>query len=99
MREGYDPSRINAIILLTDGVNDDGQPDDDADQRSTLLKEIRSGVTGESGKPVRIFTIGYGSDADMSALTSISEASDAAAYNAADAKSIARVFQQVVSNF
>jgi Ca-activated chloride channel family protein len=96
---GYDPNRINAVILLTDGHNDDGQDSDDVDQESGLINEIRHGSTGENSKPVRVFTIGYGSDADMAALKSISEASNAAAYNATDASSIRDVFTQVVSNF
>ena len=96
---GYDPTRINAVILLTDGNNDDGDDSDDLDQETGLVMEIRQGSSGEDSKPVRVFTIGYGSDADMAALNSISEASNAAAYNATDASSIRQVFTQVVSNF
>jgi Ca-activated chloride channel family protein len=96
---GYDPARINAVILLTDGHNDDGDDSDDVDQETGLVNEIRQGSSGEQSKPVRVFTIGYGSDADMAALTTIAEASNAAAYNATDASTIADVFTQVVSNF
>jgi len=96
---GYDPTRINAVLLLTDGRNDDGDATDDRRQQSDLLNEIRQGSTGENSKPVRVFTIGYGSDADMVSLRSMSEASNAAAYNATDASSINQVFTQVVSNF
>jgi Ca-activated chloride channel family protein len=95
----YDPARINAVILLTDGHNDDGDESDDVDQATGLVMEIRQGSSGEDSKPVRVFTIGYGSDADMAALNSISEASNAASYNATDASSIRQVFTQVVSNF
>ena len=34
MRASYDPKRINAVVLLTDGVNDDGNSSDDATQLS-----------------------------------------------------------------
>ena len=32
MLEQYDPAMINAIVLLTDGINDDGEPADDDEQ-------------------------------------------------------------------
>ena len=96
---GYDPVRINAVILLTDGRNDDGTPGDDNDQRDELINSLRSASGSENAKPVRIFTVAYGADADQGALKSIAEASNAAAYNASDATTIARVLAQVVSNF
>ncbi|MCC6226718.1 MAG: extracellular solute-binding protein [Microthrixaceae bacterium] len=97
--DGYDESRINAVLLLTDGHNDDGDTSDDDKQQTELLREVRAGSAGENSKPVRVFTIGYGADADMTALRALSEASNAAAYNATDASSINQVFTQVVSNF
>jgi Ca-activated chloride channel family protein len=99
MLDGYDPARINAVLLLTDGRNEDGNPDDDDDQETALIAELRKSSTGEESRPVRIFTIAYGSDADTSTLKAIAEASNAAAYSAVDAASIDAVFTQVVSNF
>ena len=99
MLDGYDPARINAVLLLTDGRNEDGNPDDDDDQETALIAELRKSATGEESRPVRIFTIAYGSDADTSTLKAIAEASNAAAYSAVDAGSIETVFTQVVSNF
>ena len=99
MSAAYDPAAINAVILLTDGRNEDGDSTDDAQQRAALVASLRTGSSGELSKPIRMFTIGYGSDADMSTLTSIAEASNAASYNATDAATIAKVFSQVVSNF
>ena len=87
------------MILLTDGRNDDGTPGDDNDQRDELINSLRSASGSENAKPVRIFTVAYGADADQGALKSIAEASNAAAYNASDATTIARVLAQVVSNF
>ncbi len=99
MVDAYDPARINAVILLTDGVNDDGRTSDDPAQLKALLEVLRNASSGENATPVRMFTISYGSDADTSALASIAEASNGAAYNATDATAIRRVFAQVVSNF
>jgi Ca-activated chloride channel homolog len=99
MYDSYDPDRINAVVLLTDGKNDDGDVSDDSRQLQDTLSLLRDKSQGELGRPVRVFTIGYGSDADLSVLKQIAEATNAASYNASDPKSISKVFTAVISNF
>ena len=99
MRASYDPKRINAVVLLTDGVNDDGNSSDDATQLSALIKDMRSGTEGSQSTPVRMFTISYGADADKATLLRIAEASNAALYDASNPTTIQAVFTAVVSNF
>jgi Ca-activated chloride channel family protein len=99
MLAGYDPALINAVIVLTDGQNDDGEPDDDARQFESLLADVKANSDGETSKPVRIFTVAYGSGADPTELRQIAEASNATAYQAGDATTINRVFAAVISNF
>ena len=99
MLASYDPSLINAVIVLTDGMNDDGTPDDDRKQLEELLAAVKSNSDGENAKPVRIFTIAYGSATNPTELRRISEASNATAYQATDANTINDVFAAVVSNF
>lgn len=99
MLAGYDPALINAVIVLTDGQNDDGEPDDDARQFEALLADVKANSDGETSKPVRIFTVAYGSGADPTELRQIAEASNATAYQAGDATTINKVFAAVVSNF
>ncbi len=95
----YDPALINAVIVLTDGQNDDGNQGDDERQFADLLADVSANSDGENSKPVRIFTVAYGSGADPSELRQIAEASNATAYQAADATTINQVFAAVVSNF
>ncbi len=97
--DNYDESRINAVVLLTDGINDDGDTSDDEQQLERLLADLRAGSEGEASRPVRVFTISYGPDADLPVLRRIAEASSAAAYDASDPASISRVLTAVVSNF
>ena len=97
--DSYDDTRINAVVLLTDGMNDDGFPDDDSDQLQQLVSSLRRGTQGESSKPVRIFTIAYGKEADLDTLKQIAESSTAAAYDASNPSTINKVFTAVVSNF
>ncbi len=99
MKEDLDPNRINAVVLLTDGRNEDLDPNDDADQLEALLTAGRSGSEGRIQSPVRLFPIAYGKDADLATLKRIAEATDAAAYDASDPASIEKVLVAVVSNF
>jgi Ca-activated chloride channel family protein len=95
----YDPASINAVVLLSDGVNDDGVTDDDQEQFDDLLDALGAGSEGTRSEPVRVFPIAYGDDADVSALRSIAEASNAALYTASDPATIDRVLAAVISNF
>ncbi|MCB0958660.1 MAG: VWA domain-containing protein [Acidimicrobiales bacterium] len=99
MVDDYDPSLINAVVLLTDGVNDDGDTGDDRDQLADLLATLRDGTEGENATPIRVFTIAYGKQADQDTLERIAQASNAAAYDASNPATIARVFTAVLSNF
>jgi Ca-activated chloride channel homolog len=93
--EGYDDAKINAVVLLSDG-QDDGRSGYPLEE---LLAVLDVGSEGATVREVRVFPIGYGDDADMSVLRRMAEATDAAAYDATDARSIDKVFTAVVSNF
>ena len=91
MNASQDPSLINAVVVLTDGRND--YTDNDLDG---LINQLQ-GSAQENG--VRVFTIAYGPDADLTTLQQISEASRAAAYDARNPATIDKVFADVLSNF
>ena len=99
MGDGYDPDKINAVVLLTDGANDDGNKADDRQQLDGLLAELRVGSEGANIRPIRIFPIAYGKDAQKNILRQIAEASNAAAYDASNPATIEQVFANVISNF
>ncbi len=83
---------INAIVVMTDGKNEN--PDD-----TDLDGLIRQLTDQASEGGIRVFTIAYGQDADLDTLKRISEASRAAAYDATDPMTIDTVFTNVLSNF
>jgi Ca-activated chloride channel family protein len=95
----FDPTRINAVVLLTDGKNDDGNPDDDQKQLQDLLSVLRSGNEGQTSHAVRVFPIAYGADADAATLKAIADASSSAVYSAKDPRTISQVLNAVISNF
>jgi Ca-activated chloride channel family protein len=95
----YDAKRINAVVLLTDGRNDDGDASDDRDQLRDLISKLGAGGEGGGSRPVRFFPIAYGADADLPTLRRIAEATSAAVYDSSDPTSIDKVFTAVLSNF
>lgn len=90
----YDPAAINALVVLTDGRNEDVNTDLDG-----LLARLQQGSEGQQSQPVRVFTIAYGEDADFAILERIAEATNARAYDASDPTSIDKVFTAVIANF
>jgi Ca-activated chloride channel family protein len=92
VKESFDPDRINAVLFLTDGKNE--YP------RDTNLESLLDALESEDeSTAVRLFTIGYGDDADLPTLRRIAQASRGAAYDASDPASIDKVFTAVISNF
>ena len=97
--ENYDRARINAVVVLSDGRNDDGDTSDDRDQLAELLDTLSAGSEGQASRPVRVFPIGYGADADLPTLRQIAESTSGAVYDSSDPQTIDRVFTAVISNF
>src|SRR5918996_537422 len=95
----FDPARINAVVLLSDGRNQDDDSADDRDQLTELIDTLQAGSEGQASRPVRVFPIAYGADADLPTLRQIAEATTAAVYDSSDPTSIDKVFTAVVSNF
>jgi len=97
--DDYDATRINAVVVLSDGQNQDGDGTDDNDQLEQLLTTLQSSSEGQASRPVRVFTIAYGEEAEQPVLRQIADASAAAAYDASDPTTIDRVLDAVISNF
>jgi Ca-activated chloride channel family protein len=92
VRDSYDSTKINAVLLMTDGMCDDDPPGCDIDPLLDFL-------SSSERDPIRVFPVAYGEDADVEALGAIADASRAHLYLATDPLTIERVFQQVISNF
>lgn len=86
MVKTYRAGTANFIILVTDGKNEDpGSP--------TLAKTVANlRAASVSGNPVPIYTIGYGADADATALKAIATATGGEYYQALDPRDIGKVF-------
>jgi Ca-activated chloride channel family protein len=95
MTELAQPGRINAIVLLSDGVDTDSVTSLD----SLVAKLNEASREGGNDAPVRIFAIAYGAEADMQALSRIATASGGQVFDASNPERIDLVFASVINNF
>ncbi|KRF40405.1 substrate-binding domain-containing protein [Terrabacter sp. Soil810] len=66
VKSQYDPNRVNAVVILTDGRNED--------PKGISLEQLKANLTAatDPSKPIAITTIGIGPDVDPKALSQIS---------------------------
>jgi Ca-activated chloride channel family protein len=83
----YDPKRINGVVLLTDGYNEDEKNTD----LTALLKHVHD--------PTRIYTIAYSPAADTATVRRIAQATNARYYDATDTSQLAPLYISALSNF
>ena len=72
VNHGYDPTRINGVVVLTDGYNEDEQGND----ATALVAHLH--------EPVRMFTVSFTADADIKSLRKIAQATNGRVYDATD---------------
>jgi Ca-activated chloride channel family protein len=92
VRSQYDPSRVNAVVLMTDGRNEDTTS---SRTLSQLLNQLKA--ESDPARPVKVITIGIGAGADAAALSQISAATGGTFYAVRQASDIAGVFLDAVA--
>lgn len=90
-RENWQPGRINLVIALTDGRNED----DRTISQEQLLREL--GELQDPRRPLPVIGIGIGPDIDQSELSAISAATGGEAFTTPDPAKIADVFYAALS--
>lgn len=87
-----DSTRINAVVVLTDG-------DDNQSRLTAAALQARLEQRAEDQEHnIRVFTIAYGGQANKAVLESIAAASDGQAYEG-DPEQIAKVYREISSFF
>src|SRR5262249_32788777 len=85
-----EPSRISAIVVLSDGADRDSTL-----QLPALLDPIKF---DNEGRAIRVFTIGYGSDAKSDDLKAIADAAQGRYYDGKP-ENIREVFKEISTFF
>lgn len=90
VRHNYDPSKVNTVVLMTDGQN--------VNPGGLTLDQLLAKLQTPQAKllPVPVFTIGLGPDADIGALTQISKATGGKTYAVKDPTNLRGVFLDAV---
>ncbi|MFC0430117.1 substrate-binding domain-containing protein [Kutzneria buriramensis] len=91
LRSTYDPTKVNAEVLITDGRNETPGGLD----LNSLLTKLRTEV--DPTRPIEIIGIGLGPDADMNVLNQIAAATGGKAYQALDGAAFRAVFFDALS--
>jgi Mg-chelatase subunit ChlD len=90
VRQGWDPTRVNSVVILTDGRDDD----EDGIGLNGLLTALHQ--EADPAEPVPVITIGLGPDSDTQALAAISRATGGSSYLAQNGDDVYAVFQDAI---
>ncbi|BCL17224.1 vWA domain-containing protein [Micromonospora sagamiensis] len=91
LTERYDPERINAVVVLTDGKNEYNRDND--------LARLLADVKLDPDRPVKVFCIAFDKDSNFATLDRIAKASSGKAFDATDPALIDEAFVKLVSSF
>jgi Ca-activated chloride channel family protein len=91
VKRSYAPGRINIVVLLTDGINDDPGG---GISRQELLSRLKA---EQGNQKVAIITIAFGANADVASLRQISQTTGGIPYVVRDPREIIKVFTEVIS--
>jgi Ca-activated chloride channel family protein len=94
VKQHYAPDRLNLVVLLTDGRNDDPTGGLTLEQ---LLQRLRDDQKDD--RKVHILSFAYGQDADVAALDQIGKATGGAVFPSPNPADIERVFVTALANF
>jgi Ca-activated chloride channel family protein len=92
MQKQYKADRLNVVVLITDGRNDNPDGGLSLNQLLAQLRAFRERV-------IHIVAIGYGPEADQAVLRQIAGASQGVAIEVRDPRDIQRAFIQALQRF
>ncbi|MDN5794270.1 MAG: substrate-binding and VWA domain-containing protein [Intrasporangium sp.] len=90
VQQGYDPTRVNAVVVLTDGKNED--------PKGISLRQLKDNIVraADPKRPVAVMTIGIGLDVDATSLTDISRMTNSNFYSAPKPQDMTRVLSKAL---
>ncbi len=90
VQEDYDPDKVNSVLVITDGKNED----ENGISLDQLLGELGK---MDPAKPVAVIMIGFGPDTDLPAMQKIAEATKGGAYSASKPEDLGTVLVDALS--
>jgi Ca-activated chloride channel family protein len=86
VQSGWDPGRVNSVLIMTDGKNEDA-PGLSLDQLLGELKKV-----ADPARPVEVIALGIGNQVSQAELERITNATGGATFLAADPSKIGEIF-------
>jgi hypothetical protein len=90
-RAQWEPGRLNVVVVMTDGRNEDR----DGIDAETLLAGLRS--LQDPRRPLPVIAIGIGPDASLQELTTMADATGGRAFTAPDPTALPDIFYTALS--
>ncbi|NUR71697.1 MAG: extracellular solute-binding protein [Hamadaea sp.] len=91
MLDHYDRTRINAVVVLTDGENEYAKDDN--------LARLLEDIALDPERPVKIFCIAFDTNSDFPTLTAVAKATSGKAFDARKPELIDDAFVKLLSSF
>jgi hypothetical protein len=91
VQAGWDPGRINSVVIMTDGENDD----DNGITLPNLLAELKKIM--DPAKPIQTILIGIGSTVGQAEMKQVTDTTGGGTFLAPDPAKIGQIFLQAIS--
>jgi Ca-activated chloride channel family protein len=92
VQSGWDPSRVNSLLIMTDGENDDPGGGLTLDQLMDELKKVM-----DPARPIQVIMMGIGASVGEPALKRITDATGGGTFLVPDPSKIGDVFLRAIS--
>jgi secreted protein with Ig-like and vWFA domain len=91
VQAGWDPSRVNSVVIMTDGKNEDQQ----GLSLDQLVDELKKAM--DPARPVQIIGIGIGTDVSEAELRRITDTTGGGTFIAPDPAKIPDIFLKAIA--
>ncbi|MGV8859190.1 VWA domain-containing protein [Rhodoglobus sp.] len=93
VREDYNADKVNSVLLITDGRNED----DHGISLQKLLDNLTAMIDKNTDEPVPVVLVGIGPDTDVEAMRKIAQATGGTAYQANNPTELSNVMLEALS--
>ncbi len=91
VQKDWDPSRVNSVVIMTDGQNDDPG----GITLDTLIKKLKA--VANPDKPVEVIAIGIGTEVNEDELRKITDTTGGGTFVTADPSKIGEIFLKAIA--
>jgi Ca-activated chloride channel family protein len=93
VQEGWQPGRVNSMVILTDGIGNDDP--DGGIELNPLLEQLKK--TKDDRRPIQVIIIGLGDEVNRGPLDQITKTTGGGVFVAEDPAKIGEIFLQAIS--